>query len=202
MIRLIPALFVLLSMTLIALPQSADETYRPRALIQGSIERQTVLYPDADGRQPLTSDRLSTASTRLIDARRGLRPYDRAGCYPAYRTAYRDRFGIIRADPYTRLFRKPATGVTTTANATSARPRAFTQPAESPEAEQLIYHPPMRVVIIDQRRGAAEAADTEHLEQNPPAQAVIRVHRDKPSPVTEPGTAVLTRSDGTVIEIR
>jgi len=204
--NLILALF---AAAFVATPALAEDVPAVRDTAHVIVERQTVNYPYADGRRPLTSDQISTQSTRWIDARRGFRPYPayESGRYAGYgydRMIYRDTFGIIRPDPYTLRMRTPASGVSTTYNtwsgqaaSASAAAEASTQP-DQPSSLQ----PPMRVIVIDEREGQTNPDAVKQAKQTEGVDMVVRIHNNKPEPVTESGTAVLIRSDGTVIELR
>lgn len=153
---------------------------------QAILIRRTIPYPQAVDRAPLTSDRLSTTSTRYIDARRGLRPYSavygtgyRYGCrVPAY-AGYDDHFGISRAvdRPFSYSQRTLRTGVTRFQNtATTDTSRATVQARAIAGPVQPITRP--RPVTDDR----------------------IRIHRDRSTVPTTRG-AVLILSDGTVIQV-
>lgn len=194
---------------LLATPALAEDVPGVRDTAHTIVERQTVDYPYADGRRPLTSDQLSTQSTRLIDARRGYRPYPvyDSGRYAGYgydRMTYRDTFGIIRPDPYTPRMRMPATGVSTSYNTwdASGASALSAEAATKQPAERANLQPPMRVVVIDERDGQANPDAVRQAKQAEGVDMVVRIHNNKPEPVTESGTAVLIRSDGTVIELR
>lgn len=98
------------------------------------IVRRTIPNPRAVKRQPLTYERLSTTSTRLIDARRGFRPYGSVhgagggshGLAGPYVVGYDDHFGITRPEdrPFAEANLMPHTGVTTHANAAPKKAEA------------------------------------------------------------------------------
>ena len=193
----------------LATPALAEDVPAVRDSTYAVVERQTVDDPYADGRRPLTSDQLSTQSTRLIDARRGYRPFPvyEAGRYAGYgydRRIYRDTFGIIRPSPLALRLRTPATGVSTTYNTWPAPGASAWAPQDvSPRpAEPVVLQPPMRVIVIDERDGRSDPGAVEQARQTQGVDMVVRIHNNKPEPVTERGTAVLIRSDGTVIELR
>ncbi len=156
---------------------------------QPIVSRRTIPDPQAVRRAPLTSARLSSTSTRLIDARRGLRPYDSVfgggtGASRDVLVGFDDNFGISRPEdrPYSRSLRRPATGVTT-----------FTA-ARRPQTRAQISTPsvPLVVVVRDERRDAR--AD------RPAPDMTVRVHRDKPELPTRSG-AVIIGPDGTVYQV-
>ncbi len=154
---------------------------------QPIVIRRTIPDPQAVERQPLTSDRLSTTSTRYIDARRGLRPYSTVycpGCIDSHRhvVGYDDNFGISRPvdRPFSYSMRAPATGVTT-----------FTTPMLARQADDSAQQAtPMVVVFRDER----------DLPQRPAPDMRIRIHNDKPEMPNRSG-AVLITADGTVIQV-
>lgn len=203
------SLLTLTAAVFCAAPGLAEDVPNVRDTAEPIVERRTVPYPYAVDRRPLTSDQLSTTSTRLIDARRGFRPYPAYDGYPyaGYRydrVIYNDSFGIIRQTPYTLSLRKPATGVSTTINQTFAQPTSADDSAQSrvKAAAPIQYQPPMRVVVLDERKGAVGEDAVNNARENEDVDVVLRVHRNAPAPVTESGTAVLIKADGTVIEIR
>ena len=90
---------------------------------QAVVVRQTIPYPRAVKRSPLTSDRLSTTSTRLIDARRGFRPLNAVfgtdtgygvgiGIHPNTTGFYSDTFGVSRVSGRVFVYPCARTGVT------------------------------------------------------------------------------------------
>jgi hypothetical protein len=156
------------------------------------VIRRTIPNPRAVERAPLTSDRLSTTSTRYIDARRGHRPYDTVhghGVGHARRVlvGYDDNFGITRPEdrPYSYSQRAPRTGVTTITN-----PMKRDSQQTSERASDAT---PMVVVVRDEREQAErKAADEPDM--------TVRIHHDKPEMPSRSG-AVLITADGTVIQV-
>ena len=153
---------------------------------QPIVIRQTIPYPQAVKRSPLTSDRLSTTSTRFIDARRGFRPYSSVyGDHASHHryAAYDDHFGISRPEnrPWSYAQRTPRSYVSQFRNDTgqSARPASH---AEDPT-------PGYALVLREQPRAAEPKVDMK-----------IRVHRDTSAIPTTTG-AVLITADGTVIQV-
>lgn len=150
--------------------------------------RRTIPDPQAVKRTPLTSDRLSTTSTRYIDARRGLRPYSSGHCdilsHQRY-AAYDDHFGISRPEnrPWSYSHRTPRTNVTQFRNEHAGDNQA--QPAGSATAP-----------------AATITANEQPREDNPEKQVdmKIRVHDDTSAIPTTTG-AVLITADGTVIQV-
>lgn len=161
----------------------------PEATAQSQVvvERQSVPNPRAVERRPLTSDQFSTSSSRLIDARRGFRPYPgECGYRYSDRVAYRDTFGIIRPDP---RFAPPRAARTTvrTFRADSPQPQRDRQA----DAESNI----MRIQIVDERDvGRAERPEREAVDMT------VRIHEDTSALPTHSG-AVIIRADGTVIQV-
>jgi len=147
-----------------------------------AVVRQTVPYPQAVRRAPLTSDQLDTASTRLIDARRGYRSYDSVhGHCQSRRSIYRDHFGIIRPiRTQTPRARQGDTGVTTHRGS-----------AQAPPAQRVEVRPLPPVDIDDQRLAAEEPA---------PKPVRIVIH-DGEAQLPQVSGAVIIKSDGTVISI-
>ena len=153
---------------------------------QPIVIRQTIPDPHAVKRAPLTSDRLSTTSTRLIDARRGFRPYssvfgDRAS-HHGY-AAYDDHFGISRPEnrPWSYAQRTPRTGVTQFRNNARQSDRVSMTRAQTSPAYTLVL-----------RESAAET--------QPKPDMKIRIHTDRSAIPTTTG-AVLITADGTVIQV-
>lgn len=161
------------------------------------VIRRTIPYPQAIEREPLTTDRVNTSSTRYIDARRGLRPYDSVhgqcvGQGHALYVGYDDHFGITRPEdrPYTYNHRTPATGVTHYTNA-SAHPSPPTAASVAPSAAV-----PIVVIVRDER----QVAGPDVAEQAPAPDMTIRIHKDEPVLPSRSG-AVIISADGTVIQV-
>lgn len=148
--------------------------------VDAIVIQRTIPYPNAVKRQPLTSDRLSTTSTRYIDARRGFRPFSSVDRSQSYHTPFfvghEDHFGISRPEdrPISYALRKPRTYVTQYRNDLVNEPHA------------LIQIEPMRALAVPP---VIQAKPTK-----------VRVHRDK-DVLPETGGAVLITSDGRVIQI-
>lgn len=165
---------------------------------QSVVIRRTVPYPRAVDRAPLTSDQLSTTSTRYIDARRGHRPYStvhNAGVACGHRVliGYDDHFGITRPEYRPRSYsqRTPRTGVTRHTNPSAAQSdetRADPQPAL-----EII------VVVRDERALRNGAEPNDQARANEPDMR-IRIHNDEPEMPSRSG-AVLITADGTVIQV-
>lgn len=154
---------------------------------EGIVIRRTIPDPYAVKRSPLTSDRLSTTSTRLIDARRGFRPYssvygDRASHHRF--ATYDDHFGISRPEnrPWSYSQRTPRTSVTQFRN--EAR-----QSTSQPSVTRAQTSPAYTLILREQA-----------VETTPQLKQKIRIHNDKTVIPTTTG-AVLIRADGTVIQI-
>lgn len=152
------------------------------------IVRQTIPDPRAVDRLPLTSDRLSTTSTRYIDARRGFRPYSSVhsseGLHNRY-VGYDDHFGISRPTdrPLSSSQRTPRTYVQTFQN---------TSTSSAPTHRIDNEYQAMRILAIrDQQR------DTE---SEPEPDMTIRIHNDVSAIPTTSGGVLIT-ADGTVIQI-
>lgn len=180
---------VALCAVLLAAP-SAMADHRQDDDGQHILIRRTIPYPQAVKRAPLTSDRLSTTSTRLIDARRGLRPYSTVHRHhPRVNhrviVGYDDHFGITRPEnrPYSYSRRAPYTGVTRFENKTA------TEPARAGHAPSQAL--PIVVVVRDERDAPAK---------QPAPDMRIRIHNDKPALPSRSG-AVLITADGTVIQV-
>lgn len=149
------------------------------------IER-TIPDPSAVKRSPLTSDRFSTTSTRLIDARRGFRPFSSVygdGASHERLVGYDDHFGISRPEnrPWSFSQRTPRTSVSQFRNdhAPIARP-----------SSRLLNRKPNVSLILG-----------EHSEEaTPQLDMTIRIHHDQSAIPTTTG-AVLITADGRVIQI-
>ena len=166
---------------------------------QPIVIRRTIPNPRAVEREPLTTDRINTASTRYIDARRGLRPYQSTfgACgvhgHPVL-IGYDDHFGITRPEdrPYSYNHREPRTGVQLYTNPTIDRsPSTVAEPQPAP---------PMVIIIRDERKPEPAAAGIAPDPQPDGADMRIRIHHDKPEMPSNSG-AVLITSDGTVIQV-
>lgn len=158
-----------------------------RNLSQGDaiVIRQTLPNPRAVSRAPLTSDQLSTTSTRFIDARRGFRPFDSVfnGGFSRQRViGFDDNFGISRPQnrPFSFSQRTPRSQVTQFRNDRPQIKRSRVRVSPSP-GYTLILH--------GQRAQAQAKPDLK-----------LRVH-DDPTAIPKTSGAVLVRSDGTVIQI-
>jgi hypothetical protein len=159
-----------------------------RAATQGQdiLIRRTIPDPFAVKRLPLTSDQLSTTSTRLIDARRGFRPFSSVhrDCALPHRFAgYDDHFGISRPQnrPYSYSQRTPRTFVSQFRNPSRESMATSSRVRSSSPAVTIVFNP-----------APAAAA--------PKPEMKIRIHNDASAIPTTSG-AVLVRSDGTVIQI-
>jgi len=146
-----------------------------------TLIRRTIPDPHAVKRSPLTSDRLSTTSTRYIDARRGFRPYSSVfGDCPTHQryAAHDDHFGISRPEnrPWSYSQRTARSYVSQFRN---DRTEQTTPPAA----------PRMPLVVREQSR-----------EDKPEVDMRIRIHNDRTAVPTTTG-AVLITSDGTVIQV-
>lgn len=180
------ALALLVSLCPQALAQHVN--YEPGYNEDAIVIRRTIPYPRATQRAPLTSDRLNTASTRYIDARRGLRPYSSVGhghhshCY-SFTPAYDDHFGISRAidRPYSYSQRAPRTGVTQYVSTSPNSATATTQ--------QTVHR-------TSPERAVLQAPEP----QRPAVDMAVRVHEDATALPTTRG-AVIIGSDGRVIQI-
>jgi len=172
---------------------AAETLAQPREVpADAVIIRRTVPYPNAVQRRPLTSDQLDTTSTRLIDARRGFRPYSTVYEGRAYHgrptvyIPYEDHFGISRAvdRPYSYSQRAPRTSVTEFRNPAPGVGREAEPGQPASDRPIVIINPPR-----DQTQPSAE-----------PKPRQIRIHHDKPVLPDRSG-AVLIMADGTVIEV-
>jgi len=150
------------------------------------VIRRTIPDPYAVKRSPLTSDRLSTASTRWIDARRGFRPYssvygERASHHRL--PAYDDHFGISRPEnrPWSYSQRTPRSYVSQFRNDVRSDARPVTRTAKTGPGYSLI--------LREQSREATPKPDMK-----------IRIHNDRSAIPTTTG-AVLITADGTVIQV-
>lgn len=174
-------LAVLLTLSPVAQAHDQCDGHGERILI-----RRTIPDPHAVKRSPLTSDRLSTTSTRLIDARRGFRPYSSVhgdgASYHRY-AAYDDHFGISRPEnrPWSYSQRTPRSYVSQFRNDRSASDRAERRSAPKGQAVTLIVRQELR-------------------EDKPKPDMKIRIHKDRSAIPTTTG-AVLITADGTVIQV-
>ena len=175
------ALAVMLTLSPVALACGTCAGHNEPILI-----RRTIPDPYAVKRSPLTSDRLSTTSTRLIDARRGFRPYstvrgDRASHH--HYAGYDDHFGISRPEnrPWSYSQRTPRSYVSQFRNDHAAEDKAEHGSAASTPAISLIVREQLR-------------------EDKPKPEMKIRIHNDRSAIPTTTG-AVLITADGTVIQV-
>lgn len=152
------------------------------------VVRRTIPDPFAVKRSPLTSDRLSTTSTRYIDARRGFRPYSSVhGCdvrSSRHRyAAYDDHFGISRPEnrPWSYSQRTPRTTVSQFHNDSRSSDGVVVSHTQTSPAYSLI--------LPEQTREATPSPDMK-----------IRIHNDRSAIPTTTG-AVLITADGTVIQV-
>lgn len=153
--------------------------------------RQTIPDPLAVKRKPLTSDRLNTTSTRLVDARRGLRPYSSvfAGGYTSRQghgvvvPGCDDLFGVSRPErrPYAYACRASRTSVSVFRNDDNSRLQRLGVDSVGQSGKLALQ---------------ATSADVVPTKQD----LKIRIHRDRSATPTTRG-AVLIRSDGTVLQI-
>lgn len=178
---LIPALAAMVAIP--ALGQAKPETATQPQVV---VERQSIPSARAVERRPLTSDQFSTSSSRLIDARRGFRPYPgEYGYRYTDRVVYRDTFGIIRPD---RRFAPPREARTTVRTFRAESP----QPDRQAGAEARV----MRVQIVDER----DADRAPRPEREAAVDMTVRIHQDTSALPTHSG-AVIIRADGTVIQV-
>jgi len=185
-------LFVLLLTLTLSVPAYAGDCAGSHDVL---IRDTSSVHATHDRQQPLTSTYLDTASTRLIDARRGFRPYH---------TVYRDgrclhprpvrrSIGILRPDRPGRAYqpRAPRTGVTAFyGNARLADERKASPQAAAPPAEPLI------VVIHDERGPDAQP----EAEQAQPEVMEVTIYEGE-AELPEHSGAVIVRGDGTVISV-
>ena len=150
------------------------------------LTRRTIPDPYAVKRRPLTSDQFSTTSTRLIDARRGFRPYssvygDRAS-HHRY-AAYDDHFGLSRSEnrPWSYSQRTPRSYVQQFRN----------DRTDDDDTERGSAAPAINIVVNEQLR---------EDKPEPVVDMKIRVHNDTSAIPTTTG-AVLITADGTVIQV-
>lgn len=183
------------ALLVICLLPAAETLAQPREVPADAIViRRTVPYPNAVQRPPLTSDQLDTASTRLIDARRGFRPYStvyEGRAYdgrPTVYIPYEDHTGISRAAdrPYSYSQRAPRTSVTQFRNPAARDGRDAERSSPASGRPIVIINPPRRQAQPDAKPK--------------PEPRQIRIHRDKPVLPDRSG-AVLITADGTVIEV-
>lgn len=185
-------LFVLLLTLTLSVPVYAGDGGASHEVL---IRDTSSAHTSHDRLYPLTSTYLDTASTRLIDARRGFRPYDtvyREGrC--VHPRAVRRSHGILRPDRADRPYRAraPRTGITAfygNARLTEDPSPANTDP--TPPAQPII------VVIHDEREPAGRAQP-----QQPEAKVMeVTIYKGEPE-MPENSGAVIVRRDGTVISV-
>jgi len=175
----------LFSLPRAAFTQAYDD-YAQDDYADAIVIRRTIPYPNAVKRQPLTSDQLNTSTTRLIDARRGFRPYNSVGFGQRHLPTiyHEDHFGISRNEdrPFSYATRRPATGV-----------KLFENPRRSASRTDrklpvMVYRP---MEVVDER-----ASDT----KDEPVEQKIRIHQGEAILPSNCG-AVLITSDGTVIQV-
>ncbi|MGB1124729.1 MAG: hypothetical protein ACPG4Q_05955 [Phycisphaeraceae bacterium] len=182
----LPAVILVGTLSLPLTVQAQHVNYDRSQASDRIVIRQTIPDPHAVKRRPLTSDRLNTASTRYIDARRGFRPYcsvfgDRAS-HHRY-AAYDDHFGISRPEnrPWSYSQRTPRSSVSHFRNEHVSH--------GPPERGSAATAPVVQLIVSEQLR-----------EDNPKVDMKIRIHKDTSAIPTTTG-AVLIRADGTVIQI-
>ncbi|MEM9346185.1 MAG: hypothetical protein AAGB26_06175 [Planctomycetota bacterium] len=178
------AVMVLAAVLVLSAPAKAQ--LRDRGFDEPIVIRQTIPDPQAVRRAPLTSDQLSTTSTRLIDARRGFRPFSsvRGDGFGFRRYAgYDDHFGISRPEnrPFSYSQRTPRTSVSQFRN--NSRPSIRTSVSS-------VDFSPGYTLILHNERAAPE----------PKRELTVRIHNDKTVTPKNSG-AVLITADGTVIQI-
>lgn len=179
-------LLLALTMSVPALAGDCDDSRE--AVIRDSSSR----YATHDRLRPLTSTYLDTTSTRLVDARRGFRPYStvhRDG--RVVRPVRRSTFGIHPRASYHARNRPQAerTGVLQFGGGAGSADRASARQSTVQQAQ------PVYVVIRDERpaRDHAEAAP-----QPEPMQVTIY---EGEATLPERSGAVIVRADGTVISV-
>jgi len=178
-----------------ALPVFAEHGSRADYPADAIVIRRTIPDPFAAQRQPLTSDRLSTTSTRYIDARRGFRPYSAVHGHACLGqnviVGYDDNFGITRPEdrPYSYANRAPRTGVEKFENRSDAQ---VSSAATTPVTD------PVLIIIHDDRTNAATSASQDKASDKPDMH--IRIHNDVPQLPSRSG-AVIIAADGTVIQV-
>lgn len=190
---------------------------------QAVVVRQTIPYPHAVVRQPLTSDRLSTTSTRLIDARRGFRPYSTVfgnglgyhvavGVAQSYLPCDHNQYGVSRVSGRLFKYGDMYTGVTTHRNAMDDKDKAA-DPADQASAVRHAM-PGLTVIKCTEPQGVtvhrnenakpiddvkeAVARDLGFARSQDQANTVT-VYRKPQMPQTS--GAVLVAADGTVFTI-
>ncbi|MFI4861918.1 MAG: hypothetical protein ACIAXF_14700 [Phycisphaerales bacterium JB063] len=152
-------------------------------------------YTTHDRLRPLTSTYLDTTSTRLIDARRGFRPYStvhRDGRY--VRPVRRSTFGIHPRSSYNARSRPQAerTGVL------QFRGQGASGSAERADAASVASDTPMIIVIRDERPGRAQVEAPVQAEPAEPMR--VTIYEGEPE-LPETSGAVIVRKDGTVISV-
>jgi hypothetical protein len=182
MIQICTAVALVLVMTLSPVAQAHEQCddHGDRILI-----RRTIPDPYAVKRTPLTSDRLSTTSTRLIDARRGFRPYSSVYGEPAsyhHYGAYDDHFGISRPEnrPWSYSQRTPRSYIQEFRNDHND---------EQADRDASSAAPAINIIVTERVR-----------EDKPKPDMKIRIHNDRSAIPTTTG-AVLITADGTVIQV-
>ncbi|MFK7788479.1 MAG: hypothetical protein AB8C95_03155 [Phycisphaeraceae bacterium] len=175
------ALALLLTLSPVAMACKTCAGHSQPVLIQ-----RTIPDPYAVKRSPLTSDRFSTTSTRLIDARRGFRPYSSVygdGASHQRFSGYDDHFGISRPEnrPWSYSQRTLRTSVSQFRNDRPINTRSLARTVNPVPGYSLILR-------------------EQNADVQPKADMKIRVHNDRSSIPTTTG-AVLITADGTVIQI-
>lgn len=143
---------------------------------------------DGDRYRPLTSTFLDTTSTRLIDARRGFRPYSTIHRDGRRHDRFVRRSFIPGYSTCTSRHRAPRTGVTTYGAASRSE-------GGSPGHVAAMAQP--IVVVVDDRREAEVPVDAQ---ANPPREMRVTVYEGEPT-LPERSGAVIVRPDGTVISV-
>lgn len=184
-----PILFVLLLSVTLSLPAYAGD---PEPCNEVVVRDTSSVHATHDRQRPLTSSYLDTASTRLVDARRGFRSYRtvyRDGRF-AVRRAYRSNRGLLHPDRPGRRYDpgEPRTSVTAFYGNARLADDDNDRHARSEPAE------PMIVIIHDRRDADAQP------ERDAPARMEVTIYDGEPE-LPERSGAVIVRSDGTVISV-
>ncbi len=184
-----PILFVLLLSVTLSLPAYAGEAQPCHEVV---IRDTSSVHATQDRQRPLTSAYLDTASTRLVDARRGFRPYHtvyRDGRY-VIRRAYRSQRGLLHPDRPGRRYEPGAPRTSVTAFYGNARL------ADDADATQARAEPaePMIVIIHDERDAEPRP------ERDAPDRMEVTIYEGEPT-LPEHSGAVIVCSDGTVISV-
>lgn len=179
-----------LTMSVPAVAGDCTDSHEQATVIRDSSSR----YTTHDRLRPLTSTYLDTASTRLVDARRGFRPYN---------TVYRDGRCVrpVRHRAFS-IHPRPSYHARNRPQAERTGVLQFRGQSRSDNteraSEQTRATQPMVVVIRDERPDREPAQPEAQPE---PAEPMVVTIYEGEAEMPETRGAVIVRKDGTVISV-